>query len=146
MDEFQVKRLILASPLVYRRDDSLCFPPDEKFQREFLFRMALDPAQIRRMEPERAAFPGRLFEAGRPAENMTAGDLGRFELPAGAYLFAQVRKHPDAGTLINMIIEVQKEGLWEGLSLDERLYIRRLFEDGQMVTQVFRPFKKAGRP
>jgi hypothetical protein len=139
MAEFPVKKLFLASPLVYKKDDSLGFPDCGAARGDVLFRMALDPSQSRRIEPDRAAFPGRLAEAGPATDGRDAGVPGQFELPAGAYLFAQAREPPDADTLINMIIEVQQEGLWQGLSLDDRLYIRRLFEDGQTVTQVFRP-------
>ncbi|MDR0387064.1 MAG: hypothetical protein LBH57_03415 [Treponema sp.] len=151
MAEFTVKKLILAAPLVYRKDDSLRFPSCGTDREEVLFRLALDPSQSRSIEPDRAAFPGRLVTAGSPAGrkeegegsgNVNAPDL--LELPAGTYFFAQVRE-PALGTetLINMIIEVQQEGLWERFSLDERLYIRRLFEDGRAVVQVFRP---AGNP
>jgi hypothetical protein len=162
MDEFSVKKLILVSPLVYERDDSLPFPAHGMARRELLFRMALDPSQSRGIEPDRRAFPGRLVAAGsavRPDDEAPGGteqdgervdgsrreaSPGMLELPAGTYLFTQVREPPGAETLntetlIDMIIEVQREGLWEKLSLDERLYIRRLFEDGQTVTQVFRP-------
>jgi hypothetical protein len=138
MDEFSIKRLILAAPLVYRKDDSLRFPAYDAPQGEVLFYMALDPTQSRSIEPDRTAFPGRLEAAGYAATQ------GRLELPKGTYFFAQVRESPDKETLIDMIIEVQKEGLWERASLDDCLYIRRLFEDGQPVTQIFRPILSGG--
>jgi hypothetical protein len=150
MDDFSVKKLILAASLVYRKDDSLWFPGSGTGGGEALFRMALDPSQSRSIEPDRIAFPGRLVAAGSAtglekeregARDVKAPDL--LELPEGTYFFAQVQEPAGMETVINMIIEVQQEGLWERFSLDDRLYIRRLFEDGQTVIQVFRP---AGNP
>lgn len=143
MDEISIKSLILAAPLVYRKDDSLCFPAYDAVRGEVLFHMVLDPVQSRSIEPDRTAFPGRLVAAGYAATPEEEGE-GRLELPEGTYFFAQVRESPDGETvdtetLIDMMIEVQKEGLWERASLNECLYIRRLFEDGRAVTQIFRP-------
>jgi hypothetical protein len=166
MSEFCVKKLILASPLKYEKDNALRFPAPEFAEGETLFFMALDPSRSRGIEPDRRAFPGRLIIAGTLPSAEGAGTRtegtgksagteapldgglpmpaaaelsGPLELSAGTYLFAQVRELPDMEKLIDMIIEVQQEGLWERLSLDDRLYIRYLFEDGQPVTQVFRP-------
>jgi hypothetical protein len=144
MSEFVVKKLILVSPLKYERDDSLRLPSGGCEGGETLFRMAIDPSQSRNFEPDRRAFPGRLVAAGKAlfpegAERRAGEPAGLFELPAGTYLFTQVREPVDTETLIDMIIEVQQEGLWERLSLDDRLYIRYLCEDGKAVTQVFRP-------
>lgn len=157
MSEFWVKKLILASPLKYERDNTLRFRAPEFARGEILFFMALDPSQSRSIEPDRRAFPGRLVMAGTLSPAGGAGnsagteapldglstpseaESGPLELSAGTYLFTQVRELPDPEKLIDMIIEVQQEGLWERVSLDERLYIRYLFEDGQPVTQVFRP-------
>jgi hypothetical protein len=41
-----------------------------------------------------------------------------------------------------MAIETQKDGLWERLEPDSRLYLRFLTEDGRELTQVFRPYRK----
>jgi hypothetical protein len=145
MDEISVKKLILAAPLVYRKDDTLQFPVCDAVRGEILFRMALDPSQCRIIEPDRTAFPGRLVAAGSVAEPGEAADVSRtggpepLELPAGTYFFTQIRESPDLETLIDMIIEVQQEGLWERYSLDDCLYIRRLFKETQAITQIFRP-------
>ncbi|MDR2070492.1 MAG: hypothetical protein LBP81_03615 [Treponema sp.] len=147
MDEISIKKLILAAPLAYRKDDSLQFPVCDTVRGEVLFRMALDPSQSRSIEPDRRAFPGRLVAAGvaadpREAEaRLSPGGPGLLELPAGTYFFAQIREAPDMETLIDMIIEAQQEGLWERYSLDDSLYIRRLLEDGQRITQIFRPVR-----
>ena len=106
--------------------------------------MALAPAQCCGIEPDRTAFPGRLVEAGyaAPHEGVQAPEL--LELPKGTYFFAQVKESPDKETvdmetLIDMIIEVQKEGLWERFTLNDCLYIRTLFKNEERITQVFRP-------
>ena len=62
------------------------------------------------------------------------------ELPAGNYLFAQKRESLDRESVINMAVEIQQEGLWQRLKPGRRLYLRRLFEDGSEVTQLFRSF------
>lgn len=144
MSEFAVKKMILVSPLKYEKDDSLRLPSDGYEGGEILFLMALDPSQSRNFEPDRRAFPGCLTAAGRallPGEAQgRAGEPSELlELPAGTYLFTQVREPADTETLINMIIDTQQEGLWERLSLDDRLYIRYLREDGKTAAQIFRP-------
>lgn len=144
MDEVSIKKLILTAPLVYRRDATLRFPPGDAVRGEVLFRMALDPAQSRGIEPDRTAFPGSLEAAGyalrrEEAESRDSETPELLELPAGTYFFAQIWEPPDMETLIDMIIDVQQEGLWERFSLGGQLYIRRLFEDGRLITQIFRP-------
>jgi hypothetical protein len=142
MSEFLIKKLILASPLMYTKDNFLRFPVCGTVRGEVLFRMALDPSRSRGIEPDRRFFPGS------PAAGGTAGDgdgtpaieaPDRLELPAGTYIFTQVQELADRETLIDMIIETQREALWERLSPDDHFYIRYLVEDGRTVTQVFRP-------
>lgn len=144
IDEISIKKLILAAPLVYRKDDSPRFPMRGAVREEVLFRMALDPDQCFDIEPDRTAFPGRLVEAGYAAPPGDAQTPGLLELPKGTYFFAQVKESPgretvDMETLIDMIIEVQKEGLWERFTLNDCLYIRGLFKNEEKITQVFRP-------
>jgi hypothetical protein len=38
-------------------------------------------------------------------------------------------------------MELQKEGLWIRLELEDRVYIRTLQEDGAQVTQLLRPLR-----
>ncbi|MDR2747573.1 MAG: hypothetical protein LBB77_09025 [Treponema sp.] len=64
------------------------------------------------------------------------------ELPRGRYLFAQERVFLERDGLIRMAVEIQKDGLWERLRLENRLYVRYLYEDGGIVTQVFRPYSE----
>jgi len=62
-------------------------------------------------------------------------------LPQGLYLFAQKREALDWDSIIEMAVELQLEGLWQRLKLQGGLYLRLLYEDGSMVTQVFRPYE-----
>jgi hypothetical protein len=55
------------------------------------------------------------------------------------YLFDQQRSALNRAECTDMAIEQQTDGLWERLRPGNRVYIRRLFEDGSPVTQIFRP-------
>jgi hypothetical protein len=68
------------------------------------------------------------------------------ELPRGRYLFAQERSFLDREAVLCMAVEMQKDGLWERLCLENRLYLRYLGEEGQAVTQLFRPLRNAELP
>ncbi|GHV44872.1 hypothetical protein AGMMS49546_29540 [Spirochaetia bacterium] len=141
MDGIQTIRLELRSPLFYSADPGLIPFQYEICAGELLFCFDLEPAQSRNIEPESALLLGPLVFAGRlggkPAED---GQPAPVELPAGRYLFAQERKALNRDEFIEMAVEVQKDGLWERLSPADRLYARYLFEDGRVVTQVFRPY------
>jgi hypothetical protein len=63
------------------------------------------------------------------------------EIPAGDYFFAQQREALDRESCISMAIEVQREILWQRLQPQPGLYLRRLYEDGSPVTQIFRPYR-----
>jgi hypothetical protein len=138
MRDFSVKKLTLVSPLKYVRDDSLRPFTSDGGQGEFLFVFA-----------QESAFPGSLVAAGAilDGEDLDAGETGEhragqreyLELPAGTYLFAQIRGAADREALIDMMVQVRQEGLRQGFVLDERLYLRYLWEEGQPVAQVFRP-------
>jgi len=105
--------------------------------REFLFRFELDREQVARIDPEPAAFPGKLVFAGRRGGGREVARRGT--LPEGQYAFVQERRELGREECVAMAIEQQKDGLWERLRLGNLLYIRYLFEDGSPVTQFFRP-------
>jgi hypothetical protein len=152
MDEPRLLRLELRAPLVYREDKSLRpFDPDGPAdgpaalpgERVFLFE--LDAAQGLSIEPDPARLLGPLVFSGRPAaEGAAEGAEPRRELPAGRYLFAQERRLLSREECVKMAIEVQKDGLWERLRPEPRLYLRFLTEDGGAVSQVFRPYREGG--
>lgn len=98
---------------------------------EVILSFRLDPQEAQAIEPDAAA-----YLAGRDGEPA--------RIPAGAYLFTQRREQLDQGAWLRMAIELQKDGLWERHVLEPRLYVRRIFEDGQPVTQVFRPLRLRG--
>jgi hypothetical protein len=146
MNGIRTIRLELRAPLLYREDRGLVpwepgkpeasRPPAGPGERLFCF--TLDAGQRRSIEPDPARFLGALIAAG----GLVTGPgepAGSLELPAGNYLFAQQREVLDREAFIGMAVELQKDGLWEGLELGERLYLRYLFEDGKAVTQAFRP-------
>lgn len=92
------------------------------------------------LEPGGEASLGTFLFGGTDAPDPSASeDPAVFELPAGNYMFAQVRNILSREEFMWMAREVQKEGLRQGASLGNRLYLRYLFEDGKGVTQAFRP-------
>ncbi|MDR0719408.1 MAG: hypothetical protein LBF78_07200 [Treponema sp.] len=61
-------------------------------------------------------------------------------LPAGDYLFLQKREVLNREEILYLAAELQKESLWRRLSPEPRFYLRRLYEDGKGVTQLWRPY------
>ncbi|MDR0290735.1 MAG: hypothetical protein LBI06_07355 [Treponema sp.] len=127
----------LRSPLEYEEipglDPFSCNQLINDGAPELLFCYELDKDQSQRIDPQEDCFLGQLVFSGR-------GGPGNFQLSAGLYLFAQQRSALSRDECIALAIEQQKDGLWERLRLGDRLYIRRLFEDGSPVTQIFRPY------
>jgi hypothetical protein len=159
MDEPRLLRLELRAPLVYREDPALqpfeaaASPETEPAADpgETIFLFELDAAQGLSIEPDPARLLGPLVFSGRPAAEGAEAKPGgaepggpgpRRELPAGRYLFAQERRLLNREECIEMAMEVQKDGLWERLRPEPRLYLRFLTEDGRTVSQVFRPYRE----
>lgn len=130
--------LDLRSPLEYEGipglDPFAGLPPMDENSPELLFYFELDQKQARCIEPLADQFLGRLVFTARGSTGK-----GNIQLPAGLYLFSQQRKILCREDCLSMAIEQQKDGLWERLRLGDCLYIRRLYEDGNQVTQLFRP-------
>ncbi|MDR1971057.1 MAG: hypothetical protein LBQ46_03970 [Treponema sp.] len=150
MREEGARRLELLNPLFYIPAPELDpFPCGEGFLKsgrrgeggpaggERLFRFGINGAQGQSIEPDPALFLGPLEAAGYAAPPPSPGGM---ELPPGRYLFAQERTLLGRSAVILAAIEMQKDGLWERLSLEGILYLRYLFEDGGEVTQLFRPY------
>lgn len=117
---------------------------------DFLLCYVLDSTQSRSIEPEKGLFPGFLeFIGCKLPENFLKTDKinvledrqEQVELPAGCYFFVQKRDSLPLGPekWLDLAVEQQKDGLWERNKLENRLYVRYLFEDGLFVTQLFRP-------
>ncbi len=60
------------------------------------------------------------------------------KVPAGKYLFYQADGAPEYPILAEEALEVQREGLWRGLRLSPRLYLRVLSEERGIVRQLLR--------
>ena len=158
MAESNLIRLYLHAPLYYEQVPELfpfeCDvpmgasvhgePAGGESAQELLFCFTLNGEQAESIEPEAEHLLGEMLFAGKglaclPAAGRQAG-RGDVLLPAGRYLFSQRRSALDREKCLALAVEQQKDGLWERLKPENRLYIRRLFEDGSPVTQLFRPF------
>lgn len=138
MDESLPIHLDLRGDLVYEEAPELvpfncCLPTDES-ARELLFCFEINPEQSQRIDPQADQFLGKLVCAGK------SGGQGNIQLAAGLYLFVQQRRALNRDECINYAIEQQKDGLWERLHLENRVYLRYLFEDNSPVTQLLRPY------
>ena len=133
-----VRHLDLHSPLEYAEASELDpFDPvqvEGAADQECMFCFELNCEQAERIDPAEEGFLGELIFSGRKTS-----DQGDMAIPVGLYLFSQQRQVLCRNECIQLAIEQQKDGLWEKYQLKNRLYIRRLFEDGSHVTQLFRP-------
>jgi hypothetical protein len=138
-----ILRLDLCSPLLFAKDESIQPFVYKDWAAETLFCFTVSPDQAGRIDPDAGHFLGELlFGAWRVSDTATDARVPdtAVELPAGAYLFAQEREALSQDDWLFMAMEVQKEGLWERLKLEDKVYLRCLFEDKSAVTQVFRPY------
>ena len=145
----EILSLNLASPLCFFR-----MADPEPFDRidvgrgnpnfELLFCFELEEDQYRNFEPTRDNFFPNLLYGGISTGDLKthsaeAGAEEIVELPAGKYLFAQKRELISRDKIIVLALEIQQEGLWQRHELGRKLYLRYLYEDGKIVTQLFRP-------
>ena len=120
-------------PFAFKTDDSekvFCFELDEEERLSF--------------QPDRGRLFGKLIFGGDAVsgEKAGAGSVeGKAEIPAGNYLFAQKKEILSKEEIIGMAMEIQAEALWQRMKPGKNLYLRYLFEDGNWVTQLFRPYK-----
>lgn len=147
MEPPKLVKLELLAPLAYGEDrglepfDGRGNPNAPAAGEDRLFCFETGAGQGSSIEPDPDLFLGPLIFSGRAAEQ--AGHTGkRRELPAGKYLFAQERRMLNRDECIFMAIETQKDGLWERLRPESRVYLRFLTEEGREVTQVFRPYRE----
>ncbi|MDR1287637.1 MAG: hypothetical protein LBK08_08525 [Treponema sp.] len=158
-ENLDVLRLHLRAPLFYVEDEKtspFVRPPADRQKRplpceteengvfeEYIFRFEIEENRGNVIDPDPAGYLGSPLFSGRRAENRdTASGCAktRFELSAGTYFFAQMREALDREECTLMAIEVQREILWQRLPPHRVLYIRRLFEHGKPVTQIWRMF------
>ena len=94
---------------------------------ENLLLFALDHREALKIDPE----PVSYFSSGPEKVSL---------LPGGIYFFTQARKKITAGDeLLPLAIELQKEGLWNRYKLENKIYVRFLFEHDPPATQLWRP-------
>jgi hypothetical protein len=151
---YTLLKLELLAPLFYTEDRNLePFRPPEGAE-ETLFCFEIDGLEGRSIEPDPSAFPGTLRFGGRavPAagETIPGGGLpparerkGYVTLPKDRYLFVQTEGVLDRQHFAETAVEMQKDGLWERLEPENRIYLRYLFEDGRRASQIFRPYRRA---
>jgi hypothetical protein len=134
-----IVRLDLRAPLLYTETPELnAFNCPSSDALEFIFCFELDQEQAQSIEPQPEKFLGQQILSGKNDQNLNSGPKN-MELPAGLYLFTQRRGLTSRKECITMAIEQQKDGLWEKIKLENRLFLRFLYEDNSPVTQLFRP-------
>jgi hypothetical protein len=144
VQEEGAKRLELLAPLFYIPAPELIplrqgtGPQIPRGREDCLFCFTINEAQGQSIEPDPPALLGPVSAAGYGSPAPEPG--GGLELSPGHYLFAQERASLGREELICLAVEMQKDGLWERLRLENRLYVRYLYEDGETVTQLFRPY------
>jgi hypothetical protein len=151
MEEISIINLNLCNPLFYLSVKDL--PLKLGKNDEFLLYYELNPIQSLNIEPDREHLPGILIFSGVKTEDNNSLQKDKLTpqtmiLPAGKYLFSQFRidfndeKPSNFYTdWVDLAIEQQKDGLWEQYKLENKLYVRYLFEDSKFVTQIFRVIK-----
>ncbi|MDR1909231.1 MAG: hypothetical protein LBQ35_04890 [Spirochaetaceae bacterium] len=160
LKDLHFTRLNLVQPLRYLRDDSLN-PFDGSVSAlpaggwEVMFNMIIDSERGQNFDaPPGNRYFAALINAGRapleemsrPAESGAAHPVPAeteaqeaLYLPSGLYFFTQTREFLHEADLTDMALELQREGLWQRLEMENRIYIRYLYEDSSAVTQLFRP-------
>ncbi|MDR0474601.1 MAG: hypothetical protein LBH43_13130 [Treponema sp.] len=135
-----IRRLYLAAPLIYIKAD--CKIGDiAAITQEIFYCFELEPSQAHEFEPDKDSFIKSLVYSGKAALPDTQESYGeRAAIPAGNYLFSQEDGCLSERELIDIAVEVQKEGLWQRLEPGNCLYARYLSEDGRDVTQILRPY------
>jgi hypothetical protein len=132
----EIQILTLLSPLYYTEAESDPFNYREG-DGEKLYCFALNESESSSFEPDKKALLDRLvFSANAVTE--AQGETAK-ALPEGSYLFAQKREILSREEILDMAAEIQAEGLWQRLKPGKTLYLRYLFEDSKVVTQLFRP-------
>ena len=143
--ETEILRLHLASPLFFvpGGPGPFDFPvepvsdtgagSDTAVAEERIFCFKLDEDEHLSFEPNK----DKLLT--RP---VNGNDSDETEIPKGDYLFAQKKKILNREEIISLAVEIQQEGLWQRLAPGVKLYLRFLYEDGNWVTQLFRPYAK----
>jgi hypothetical protein len=136
MDRITTRTLHLLAPLFYLKMEGAL--PSDPAAEEQIYHYEINGAEAQSIEPDEGNYLSGLIEWGlKPSEAQGEG----LELPAGKYLFAQVHESLGRENSIHLACEVQKDGLWERINMEDRFYLRRFHEHGNAVTQILRPLK-----
>lgn len=152
METTPLLNLDLRAPLVYSKCDeaALNTPSGLAENEEVLLCFELNPAQSQSIEPDPQLLIGQRIFTGQKTEGQDSVNGETVTLPAGKYLFSQIRSVPliaapeqlsifNTEKWLNLAIEQQKDALWERWKPANLLFVRFLFEDGGFVTQIIRP-------
>ncbi len=92
------------------------------------------------VEPDKNNYIRQILQIGEPAlVPVISSNHNIIKIPAGTYLFMQTTEPQSIEIVIEMAIEIQKEGLWRNLNLENFFFVRMFMEDERIVTQVLRP-------
>ncbi|MDR3325278.1 MAG: hypothetical protein LBS82_04770 [Spirochaetaceae bacterium] len=125
-----VMRLELYRPISYVRDDALdpfnvAASAVASAEGELLFCFQAEPLELQCAGFE--LYDGEIHE--------------EVALPAGRYCFAQERELLARRAIADMAAEIRRFAAGDGCELENKLYLRYLFEDGKIVTQLFHPHR-----
>jgi len=126
----------LCHSLFFKKIDKL--PETILENGDFIQCYRINPSQSRNIEPDPAKFIENLHFTGQKDDIESKGE--KVELPKGQYIFSQYRAENvlKKDEWLEMVIEQQKDGLWERKELNDLFFLRFLYEDGAFVTQIFR--------
>jgi hypothetical protein len=140
--DISLHHLRLLAPLRYPADEGQDpFGPAGPGE-EILACFSINPSQQFSIEPVEEGYLGDLLAAGSRNSASPENPASFLELPAGDYFFAQIRGAADRSAVTGVALELQKEALWQRCKPEGRLYLRRLYEEGGPVTQLFRPLEE----
>ncbi|MDR2535785.1 MAG: hypothetical protein LBD29_07110 [Treponema sp.] len=137
MKSFNIIRLNLYAPLIYRKDNNLMPFEMSADSEERLFCFTISPDHCQSIEPDDGRYLGDLLFSGTSVPGSSPEEC---ELSSGTYLFVQIKNILNRNDVIRTAVETQKYGLGEELDLKSRFYLRYLFEEGKPITQFFRPY------
>jgi hypothetical protein len=151
MQPLRIMTLDLRAPLRYRL--STCADPFvAPAEGERIARFDLEAALASSLDADPASYLGSPALIADALDPDTGGDAAAgegTEIPAGRYLFAQMRVgdagEVDAELFAAAAIEIQKDGLWRGIALESYVYLRLLAEEAGPVFQILRPIAAGAR-
>jgi hypothetical protein len=145
MDTLVFRNLDLRAPFEYTKialADPFVFPAAP--EGAVLFQ--LDSHLYTELEGDPHRLLGKPIQGGveSPSEEGNNPGKGSFRIPPGKYFFVQCREPPSLEAVAQVNAEAQREALWRGLHITDRLYVRFLVEEEGLVFQILRPLVQGG--